>query len=102
MLFNVEVVSQDDYDAYLADSRAPATSPTSRSSAATTPTRRPASTTHEEEAASDRHRRPRRPPAATARKPLGQQLVRVITTTDHKLIGNLYLSRRSRGSWSPA
>ncbi|MBM9461381.1 cytochrome c oxidase subunit I [Nocardioides sp. zg-536] len=26
----------------------------------------------------------------TARKPLGQQVVRVLTTTDHKLIGNLY------------
>ena len=28
---------------------------------------------------------------ATERKPLGQQVVRVITTTDHKVIGNLYL-----------
>jgi cytochrome c oxidase subunit 1 len=28
---------------------------------------------------------------APARKPLGQQIVRVITTTDHKLIGKLYL-----------
>src|ERR687889_667916 len=26
------------------------------------------------------------------RKPLGQQIVRVITTTDHKVIGNLYLA----------
>jgi cytochrome c oxidase subunit 1 len=25
------------------------------------------------------------------RKPLGQQIVRVMTTTDHKLIGKLYL-----------
>ena len=32
-------------------------------------------------------------PTATveARKPLGQQLVRIMTTTDHKLIGKLYL-----------
>ena len=28
----------------------------------------------------------------TTRKPLGQRLVRVITTTDHKVIGNLYLA----------
>ena len=28
---------------------------------------------------------------ATGRKPLGQQVVRVLTTTDHKLIGKLYL-----------
>ncbi|MDN4172941.1 cytochrome c oxidase subunit I [Nocardioides sp. SOB77] len=28
---------------------------------------------------------------AAARKPLGQQLVRIMTTTDHKLIGKLYL-----------
>ena len=27
----------------------------------------------------------------TGRKPLGQQVVRVLTTTDHKVIGNLYL-----------
>ena len=27
----------------------------------------------------------------TGRKPLGQQVVRVLTTTDHKLIGKLYL-----------
>ncbi len=32
-------------------------------------------------------------PTATveARKPLGKQLVRIMTTTDHKLIGKLYL-----------
>ncbi len=28
----------------------------------------------------------------TTRKPLGQQLAKVLTTTDHKLIGNLYLT----------
>ncbi|MCB0909276.1 MAG: cbb3-type cytochrome c oxidase subunit I, partial [Nocardioidaceae bacterium] len=27
----------------------------------------------------------------TPRRPLGQQIVRVITTTDHKLIGKMYL-----------
>jgi cytochrome c oxidase subunit I len=31
------------------------------------------------------------PSAATVRRPLGQQLVRIMTTTDHKLIGKLYL-----------
>ena len=29
---------------------------------------------------------------APGRKPLGQQVVRVLTTTDHKVIGNLYLT----------
>ena len=32
-----------------------------------------------------------RPYGRTVRKPLGQQIVRVMTTTDHKLIGKLYL-----------
>ncbi len=31
------------------------------------------------------------PSATTARKPLGRQLARIMTTTDHKVIGNLYL-----------
>ena len=29
--------------------------------------------------------------ATPVRKPLGQQLVRIMTTTDHKLIGKMYL-----------
>ena len=37
------------------------------------------------------------------RKPLGQQVVRVLTTTDHKVIGKLYLDHVVRaGSWSAA
>ncbi|WP_414689425.1 cbb3-type cytochrome c oxidase subunit I, partial [Nocardioides sp.] len=32
-----------------------------------------------------------RPAIAPARKPLGQELVRLMTTTDHKLIGKMYL-----------
>ena len=43
------------------------------------------------EARSDRHRVARRPPSSAPRRPLGQQIVRVLTTTDHKVIGNLYL-----------
>ena len=31
------------------------------------------------------------PTTVAARKPLGQQVVRILTTTDHKLIGKLYL-----------
>ncbi len=31
------------------------------------------------------------PTTTTGRKPLGQQVVRILTTTDHKLIGKLYL-----------
>src|SRR3954447_19311961 len=30
--------------------------------------------------------------AVPARRPLGRQIVRVITSTDHKVIGNLYLA----------
>ena len=31
------------------------------------------------------------PTTQQPRKPLGQQLARIMTTTDHKLIGKLYL-----------
>src|SRR5215207_3662783 len=36
-------------------------------------------------------RRVAQPSAVTARRPLGRAIVRVLTTTDHKLIGHLYL-----------
>ena len=94
MLFNVEVVSQAEYEAYLAGPRGRrATRPTSRCSVASDaytqaglddePTRRRRRGVTATAAA------PARP--STGRKPLGQQVVRILTTTDHKLIGKLYL-----------
>ena len=95
MLFNVKVVSPADVrrttSQDLAGRRADVA--TSRCSAApTSDTQAGLEDRHEHrtEARSDRHCRDRRRPSA-GRKPLGQQIVRVITTTDHKLIGKLYL-----------
>ncbi len=31
------------------------------------------------------------PTTTTGRKPLGQQVVRILTTTDHKVVGLLYI-----------
>ena len=37
------------------------------------------------------------------RRELGQAIIKVITTTDHKVIGKLYLAHVVRaGSWLPA
>ena len=43
-----------------------------------------------------------RPTTVSPRKPLGQQVVRILTTTDHKLIGKLYLVTSFAGSSSAA
>ena len=71
-----------------------ATPPSSRCSAATTPTTQAGLDDDSEgaqrvSAAPQPPRTPRR--RRRSARPLGQQVVRILTTTDHKLIGKLYL-----------
>ncbi len=93
MLFEVEVVTRDEYEAYLRTSRA-GSSPTSRSRRQVRqhPGRRggeaaPRRSPSDHHRCTDRHHRAQRHRA----RPLGQQVVKILTTTDHKLIGKLYL-----------
>ena len=90
MLFNVEVVSLEDYEQYLRDLQEAgyeSEGPVLGGGQAYT------------QEGLERAQRGRRGMTATAahptttsgRKPLGQQVVRILTTTDHKLIGKLYL-----------
>ena len=92
MLFSVEVVSREDYDATsheLEDAGNPPRRCWRRGGRH--PGRPRGRRDRGEERQSDRHRRTRRTGRHGTRKPLGQQVVRVLTTTDHKLIGKLYL-----------
>ena len=91
MLFNVEVVTREEFDAYLQDKEAQGDV-----SERAAPRRRRGR--HPGRSGRARGRRVRvtataaREASIPIRKPLGQQVVRILTTTDHKLIGKMYLT----------